>query len=777
MASGNFTGKTDNNYITPIIWWSSTSNHATNKSDVTVTLQVSKSKSSSSSTYGTGSWSLNINGTSYSFSSQVTIPPNNTYVTVATKTVTIDHNSDGTKQIWIGATGGISGTSYTKTEIGKTVTLDAIPRASTVSGFSFTNGYIDQGIDFTISSKVSSYYHAVHLYIPDTSGTGFNLTAGARKLGGKHHINFTDAQLQSIYQVLSSKTSSGFTLYVMTYSDSTTTTQTGDTQSATANGNINPNVKPTITSFNHAINSGGLGTSYVQGKSTAKLTCAATMGDGAEISSYTFSGPNLNVSSTSNTATTGIITTSGTLTYTVTVTDTRGRQASATVPITVYPYATPKITSITAQRCLADGTLNNNGTCAKVTVITSHSAISTSNKATVKLSSSKDSYKTETTIITSTTGSNTYDNVYGSGFLTTETYTIRATITDAYGASNTLIATLASAQRALNIAKYGNGISIGGYSTVTTKTASGLFECNWPMSVSNDLSFSKLDTEQAIKFNDGGSAKISTQIYKGAGNSSTVLGAWDLTNSASIWLYGADRSFYINRPTKVDGTLTSTGTITAPSGRFTSSSDATGTAQNDIALRVGNPSGNHIDIDGNEIIAKNGATTFAELYLQGNAIGIYSHDTLAMTIGTDATGAYIQSAPVYNRTFANAANVYINSSGTFGRATASSERYKKDIEDVTNEELDPYKILDIPIRQFRYNENNVPVDRQPDDLYIGLIAEEVEKVYPVAAEYTEDGQVEMWNIKILFPALLKIVQDQQKEIDALKEQINNKVVS
>ena len=79
--------------------------------------------------------------------------------------------------------------------------------------------------------------------------------------------------------------------------------------------------------------------------------------------------------------------------------------------------------------------------------------------------------------------------------------------------------------------------------------------------------------------------------------------------------------------------------------------------------------------------------------------------------------------------------------------------------------------------QFRYNEENVPVDGKPDDLYIGLIAEEVNKAYPAATEYTEDGQVEMWNIKALFPALLKIVQDQQKEIEALKEQINNKAVN
>ena len=50
--------------------------------------------------------------------------------------------------------------------------------------------------------------------------------------------------------------------------------------------------------------------------------------------------------------------------------------------------------------------------------------------------------------------------------------------------------------------------------------------------------------------------------------------------------------------------------------------------------------------------------------------------------------------------------------------------------------------------------------------------EEVAQAYPAAAEYREDGQVEMWNIKVLFPALLKIVQDQQKEIEYLKNAIN-----
>jgi FtsZ-interacting cell division protein ZipA len=70
----------------------------------------------------------------YSFSAKVTLPANNTYVTVYTKTVTgIEHNPDGTKSIPISVTGGISGTTYTSTALSGNAVLDTILRASSLS--------------------------------------------------------------------------------------------------------------------------------------------------------------------------------------------------------------------------------------------------------------------------------------------------------------------------------------------------------------------------------------------------------------------------------------------------------------------------------------------------------------------------------------------------------------------------------------------------------------------------------------------------------------------
>lgn len=136
----------------------------------------------------------------------------------------------------------------------------------------------------------------------------------------------------------------------------------------------------------------------------------------------------------------------------------------------------------------------------------------------------------------------------------------------------------------------------------------------------------------------------------------------------------------------------------------------------------------------------------------------------------------LKAPSAYQTTYSGSANMYISSDGTIGRSTSSSQRYKTDIEDVSDETLNPYNILNIPIRQFKYNKENVPVDKTVNDLYIGFIVEEVESAYPVAVEYNTDGQAEMWNIKVIVPAMLKIMQDQQKEIYALKQKIDELTV-
>ena len=55
---------------------------------------------------------------------------------------------------------------------------------------------------------------------------------------------------------------------------------------------------------------------------------------------------------------------------------------------------------------------------------------------------------------------------------------------------------------------------------------------------------------------------------------------------------------------------------------------------------------------------------------------------------------------------------------------------------------------------------------------IGFIAEEVAEIYPKAAQYNPDGTVEMWNSLIMIPAMMYLIQDQNKRIAEIERRIS-----
>jgi len=102
---------------------------------------------------------------------------------------------------------------------------------------------------------------------------------------------------------------------------------------------------------------------YLQSHSQVALTASSlTAGDGATIASVRFTGDNCDVtnytSSASTTATSNVIESYGSLTYTALVTDSRGRTATRTVTINVTQYSKPTVSFFYGWRCNADGTTN-----------------------------------------------------------------------------------------------------------------------------------------------------------------------------------------------------------------------------------------------------------------------------------------------------------------------------------------------------------------------------------------------------------------------------------
>jgi hypothetical protein len=122
----------------------------------------------------------------------------------------------------------------------------------------------------------------------------------------------------------------------------------------------------------------------------------------------------------------------------------------------------------------------------------------------------------------------------------------------------------------------------------------------------------------------------------------------------------------------------------------------------------------------------------------------------------------------------NTPNAWLSTGGVLRRSTASSIRYKENVTDIANvPELDPKKLLDLPVRAFTYKEDYLTAtDDRYQQLFPGFISEEVDATYPMAVDY-ENGQIESWNDRLLLPGMLALIQDLYKEIEVLKAQITS----
>lgn len=113
---------------------------------------------------------------------------------------------------------------------------------------------------------------------------------------------------------------------------------------------------------------------------------------------------------------------------------------------------------------------------------------------------------------------------------------------------------------------------------------------------------------------------------------------------------------------------------------------------------------------------------------------------------------------------------YVN--GTQVQASSSSSiRYKKDVKELTDKALDPHRLLDLPVKQFRYKEGRPLQYKDMKDLLMpGFIAEDVDKIYPAATIHS-DGEIESWDERRIIPGMLSLIQEQNKAIQELQAEI------
>ena len=535
--------------------YSYTQNTSANTSTVTVTLKL-VDHYALYATALTGSY-ISVGGSKTNYTKSISYGGSTTTTTtLATKTATVTHNSDGTATCNISGTFVINGT-YRGSSVGtmtvsQTITLPKIARSSSFTVSSSVN--TGSAISGTVTPSSTAFNHKIQLKIGATVKDTITMAVG------------TTAFSYTIpHSWFPSSTSGTITAVLQTYNGATLVASTSKNITA----NVPASVVPAVSAFTAAVAANGLSGLYVQGKTTAKLTATATAGSGASISSYTYSGANVTASANSTTVTANNITTAaiksaGTVTYTVKVQDTRGRTASKTVSITVYPYAVPSIGPVGVQRCDSSGNLSQSGTYAKYTVNSSYSSVGGKNTRTVTVAYSSNngtSYSAETTLQAATDTATTKTGVYGGGaFAIASTYLIRFTIKDTYGATKTITAPLQSAARPININWNGKGVAIGGMSTKES------FEVSMPSEFNNNVIAKArvnidgtlttnyyIDAKESINMGgmNGQTKELQVRfsnptnsvnphncyLYGGNPNSPTAIGLYDSMNSRGILVY------------------------------------------------------------------------------------------------------------------------------------------------------------------------------------------------------------------------------------------------
>lgn len=445
-SSGSFSGSIVSGHYVLRVDWTQTQDVSANTSTITAKIYLVNDYNLSIGARTANT--MTIDGTAQSFSSAA-ISTTGTHL-LNTVTQTVSHASDGTKSLSMSCVfsfaATISGTYYSTIAASASITLDTIPRASSIS---MSAGTMGSASTITITSASTSFTHTLTYSFGSVSSTIATKTTSTS-------VSWTPPLI--LANQVPNATSGTGTLTCTTYNGSTAI----GSKSISITLKVPTSVVPTISSLTAARVDGTVPSSwgiYVQTKSKATITISGAAGIyGSTISSYSISGGGFY--STASTLTTGYLNSSGTITFTATVTDSRGRtSAAATVSISVVAYSAPSFSSYLSQRCDSSGTLTNDGTYVKGTVRYTYSTCSSNNTVT------RATYYKKTTETSWTNASKSFSSgtafTFGGGGISTEsTYDIKYTLTDAF-TTISVQDTVSTASVVMDFKSGGKGVAVG----------------------------------------------------------------------------------------------------------------------------------------------------------------------------------------------------------------------------------------------------------------------------------------------------------------------------
>lgn len=380
--------------------------------------------------------------------------------------VWISHNSDGSKTQRLTADYNLNitwgGTYHGKITLSGDANLGTIPRASTMSAFSFgahlKNG-VANSINYTVDRKSGNFRHQIQL----RDGNTTIWTWDNQNTNGSNSIALTASNVNTLLSRMSTSATKTYTLRIATRSG-VGGSWIGSAVSRNATATVHADVKPAVGALSLSQTGNSVSSHYLQGKSKVKANFTRSAGYSASITNSSITirrkGSNDDVQTiNSNDGTSGrAIAHSGTYQAQGMARDSRGRTTyTAWVDFSVTAYSGPRITNFTAVRS------SSAQTTVSISRAGTHTHLGGSNVLTYTVQR-RIGTGAWTNVNTNPTGTSNTASFSGTSTSTgnsvTASYDFRMVITDKFGERAESVVTISTQRVVLDVHK-NEGVGIG----------------------------------------------------------------------------------------------------------------------------------------------------------------------------------------------------------------------------------------------------------------------------------------------------------------------------
>lgn len=558
--SGTFTSTIASYLFLDLDWEVLSQDITNNRSRVRLTLKLRHT--------GTGIWfsapkSGVLQGSSFSYTGGFSGSGTRT---LQTRDIWINHNSDGSKSQNISGSFNVAisyqGTHRGNTSVSGNITLSTIPRASTLSAFSF-NAHLKNGvanrINYTVDRKSGNFRHQIQL----RDGNTTLWTWDNQNTDGSNNITLTASRVNTLLNRMSNSTTRSLTLRVRTRSGSGGS-WIGSAVTRNATATVHADVKPTVGSLSLSQIGNSVTSHYLQGKSKVKASFTRSAGYGASISSSSITvrrkSTNNDVQTiNSNDGTTSrAVSLSGAYEARGMARDSRGRTTyTSWTDFSVTAYSAPRITEFTADRSSSTPTTVN------ISRAGTHTPLGGSNPLTYTVQRRLGT-GSWSNVNTRATGTSTTASFSGTSISTsnsvTSSYDFRMVITDKFGERAESIISVSTQRVVLDIHK-NEGVGIGKVHEQGVLDVDGSAFFSGSVDVVGHLTSDRIELNSGkadtpalwIKGNAGDHA-LRTRGIDGANSNGTLGDLYINYQSDGKVFIGSDQSEIVGMGTNSDGT-------------------------------------------------------------------------------------------------------------------------------------------------------------------------------------------------------------------------------